>query len=589
MVSKLLRLFLKPIFTEFPFFMLLILLFDYWAIYQFLLFPADWLKAGVNLIRSLLVSMMYSYTLAFLVHYGRTKILKFLIYFIGILIPVIDIFHYLVFNKLLMLTSLLLMLETNQNEIVSFFDKFVLSRAGITTIVVALFLILICYLAEKIRDKICRKLDCLSLRKKDCLGCIVLLVLLGGFSSFKCNLELYNSRCLKDTAYWNESYIYDVDRITNLLFCLFDIIALEDALHIAEKNTLRIKCDKEELIWPDDSTVIILVVGESYIKSHCDLYGYSHRTTPLLELENKKGNLFAFNDVVSPNMYTMEALRNVFNTNSVGDNEKWYDYPFFPAIFHYAGYRVLFWDNQDDTPANDPFDFSLSAYLHSPVISELSYDAQHPYVSLYDGELIDNFSKYWSGYHNGTHHLVMFHLQGQHFKVEDRYPQVVDFQKFVADSIKRTETWMTDEKKQEIAYYDNCTLYNDSVIAQIISIFRDESSVLVYLSDHGENVYDIGDCVGRLYDIPFFYEIPFMIWCSDKYKERHGDIVESIENSVDKPLMSDNLCHLLMRLGGVKSVYYHEDRDVLSPHYICPPRIIGGSRDYDLLKQQKKE
>ena len=76
------------------------------------------------------------------------------------------------------------------------------------------------------------------------------------------------------------------------------------------------------------------------------------------------------------------------------------------------------------------------------------------------------------------------------------------------------------------------------------------SSVLVYLSDHGENVYDIGDCVGRLYDVPYFYEIPFMIWCSDKYVKQHPDIVESIRKSVDKPLMSDNLCHLLMRLGG---------------------------------------
>ena len=143
---------------------------------------------------------------------------------------------------------------------------------------------------------------------------------------------------------------------------------------------------------------------------------------------------------------------------------------------------------------------------------------------------------------------------------------------------------MTDEKKQEIVHYDNCTLYNDSVIAQIISIFRDQSSVLVYLSDHGENVYDIGDCVGRLSDIPYFYEIPFMIWCSDKYKKQHGDIVESIQKSIDKPLMSDNLCHLLMRLGGVKSVYYHENRDVLSPQYQCPPRIITENQNYDSLK-----
>ena len=139
-----------------------------------------------------------------------------------------------------------------------------------------------------------------------------------------------------------------------------------------------------------------------------------------------------------------------------------------------------------------------------------------------------------------------------------------------------------------IAHYDNCTLYNDFVLDQIISIFRDRCSVLVYLSDHGEDIYDTGNNLGRRSDSLQSYEIPFFIWCSDKYKEKHGDIVDSIQKSVDKPLMTDNLGHLLLRLGGVRSKYYNEVRDVLSSSYQCPFRIIGGNQNYDLLKQKKK-
>ena len=573
MQKDILRWVTNPVFAEFPLFLMLILLIDYWALYQFVLSPIDWADIGINTLRFLLIAIVFSYVLTTVVYYTRSRFLKVIFYFFAILLIVIDIYHYVCFHDtLLNPVSIMLILETNKHEIKSFIDDYLWTEAGLITWIVAVLLVIACVLAEKSRAWIGGRLDILSSNIKLLIGCFLLLVLVGGLLSFRCYIELFNSKNIEEIDGWNKRYLQNADRVTNLIYCFCEIKATGEALKTAELNTIKLKDEKQGLKWSSDSTTVILVIGESYSKSHSNLYGYSHQTNPRLKTEQRKGNLFVFNDVLSPNMHTLEALRNIFSINCVGKGEKWYDYPLFPAIFHQAGYRVLFWDNQDDSQAKYPFDFTLNAYLHSPVISELSYDAQHPYVSLYDGELVDDFSKYWSDHHGGMHHLVMFHLQGQHLRAEDHYPQTAEFQKFTADSIKRTETWMTDEKKQEIAHYDNCTLYNDSVIAQIISIFRDQSSVLVYLSDHGENVYDIGDCVGRLYDVPYFYEIPFMIWCSDKYMKQHPDIVESIRKSVDKPLMSDNLCHLLMRLGGVKSIYYHENRDVLSPQYQCSPR-----------------
>ena len=563
----------NPVFAELPLFLMLILLLDYWALYQFALSPTDWADIGINTLRFLLITSVLSYLLTTVVYFTRSRSLKVIFYFFAILLIVIDIYHYVCFHDtLLNPISIMLILETNKHETISFIDDYLLTEAGLITGIVALLLVIACVLVEKSRVWISKKLVILPSNIKSFIGGFLLLVLVCGLLSFRCYIELFSSNNIEEVDGWNKSYLQNADRVTNLIYCFCEIKATGEALKTAELNTIKLKNEKQGLKWPNDSTTVILVIGESYSKSHSDLYGYLHHTNPRLKTEQQKGNLFVFNDVLSPNMHTLEALRNIFSTNSVGNGEKWYDYPFFPAIFHQAGYRVLFWDNQDDSQAKYPFDFTLNAYLHSPVISELSYDAQHPYVSLYDGELVDNFSKYWSDYNGGVHHLVMFHLQGQHLRAEDHYPQTVEFQKFTVDSIKRTEAWMTDEKKQEIAHYDNCTLYNDSVIAQIISFFRDQTSILIYLSDHGENVYDIGDCVGRLYDVPYFYEIPFMIWCSDKYVKQHPDIVESIRKSVDKPLMSDNLCHLLMRLGGVKSVCYQNNRDVLSPQYQCPPR-----------------
>ena len=573
MLREILRRVANPVFAELPLFLMLIFLLDYWAIYQFIINPPNWVDTGINTLRFLLITVVFSYTLTTVVYFTRSRFLKVIFYFFAILLIVIDIYHYVCFHDtLLNPVSIMLILETNKHEIISFIDDYLLTQVGLITGIVALFFVIACVLAEKTRVWISKRLGILSSKNKAFVGSVLLIILVSGLISFRCYIELFSSQNIEETDNWNKHYLQNADRVTNLIYCFCEIKATGDALKTAELNTIKLKNEKQGLEWPNDSTTVIWVIGESYSKSHSNLYGYSHHTNPRLKTEQQKGNLFVFNDVVSPNMHTLEALRNIFSTNSVGNGEKWYDYPFFPAIFHQAGYRVLFWDNQDDSQAKYPFDFTLNAYLHSPVISELSYDAQHPFVSVYDGELVDNFSNYWSDHQGGMHHLVMFHLQGQHLRAEDHYPQTAEFQKFTVDSIKRTEAWMTDEKKQEIAHYDNCTLYNDSVIAQIISIFRGQSSVLVYLSDHGENVYDIGDCVGRLWDVPYFYEIPFMIWCSDKYKNQHGDIVDAIQKAIDRPLMSDNLCHLLLRLGGVKSIFYHENRDVLSPQYQCPPR-----------------
>ncbi len=576
MLRDILRRVTNPIFAELPLFLMLILLLDYWAIYQFVLSPTDWADIGINTLRFLLITAVFSYILTIVVFFTRNRFLKVSFYSFAILLIVIDIYHYVCFHDtLLNPVSIMLILETNKYETISFIDDYLLTEAGLITGFVGLFLVITCVLVEKSRVWISKRISFLSSKSKAFIGGILLIALVSGLLSFRCYIELLSSQNIEETDNWKKRYLQNADRVTNLIYCFCEIKATGEALKTAELNTNKLKNEKQGLAWPNDSTTVILVIGESYSKSHSNLYGYCHQTNPRLKKEQQKGNLFVFKDVLSPNMHTLEALRNIFSTNSVGNGEKWYDYPFFPAIFHLTGYQVFFWDNQDDSRAKYPFDFTLNAYLHGPVISELSYDAQYPFVSLYDGELVDNFSTYWSEHYGGLHRLVMFHLQGQHLRAEDRYPQVAEFQKFTADSVKRTEEWMTDDKKQEIAHYDNCTLYNDSVIAQIISIFRDQSSVLVYLSDHGENVYDIGDCVGRLYDIPYFYEIPFMIWCSEKYKKQHEDIVDVIQRAIDRPLMSDNLCHLLMRLGGVKSVYYHDSRDVLSSQYQCPPRIAN--------------
>lgn len=79
------------------------------------------------------------------------------------------------------------------------------------------------------------------------------------------------------------------------------------------------------------------------------------------------------------------------------------------------------------------------------------------------------------------------------------------------------------------------------------------------------------------------HEIPFMIWCSDKFKESFPQVIGEIKNSLSKPFMTDNLPHLLFHLAKIKTEYYKESKDLLSPSYNCGRRMVHDC-DYDKFR-----
>ncbi len=574
---------LCPVVVEAPFFIMMAMLLDYRAFYWLAKSPMGWLDdwQQYSMLRFVSISLVYSFILTNIVYYTRKKLVKYLFYVFAVLLLCIDVILFLTTHSIISPNSLLLLSETNWDETRGFLQSYLYSIHGLLTLFFFVGLLLVCCLAEKLRSRWLNLYKHLSPIIKKCSSCILVIFLLGGLFSFRYYYELFQCDTIEEADDWSNRSMKNADQITNIIFCFYDLNLAGNVLAKAVYHTKLVKKSHSQLIWPDDSLDVVLVIGESYSKYHSSLYGYSLTTNPRLEREKNDGRLFVYTDAVSPFIYTSEAVRNMLSTNSIGDGEQWYDNPLFPAIFRQAGYKVLFWDNQYDITSAAPYDYTLNAYLHDSEIATLSYDAQRPYVSMHDADLVADYQHYCAGHQINNPTFTIFHLQGQHFSTEERYPQTAEFHYFTVDSIRRTEEWMTTEKKQEIAHYDNCTLYNDYVMDQILTIFRDKCSVLVYLSDHGEDIYDTGDNLGRKVDSKQCYEIPFMIWCSDKYKEKHAGIVEYIQKSVDKPLMSDNLCHLLMRLGGVKSDYYHETRDVLSSQYECPSRIVANRIDYD--------
>ena len=77
--------------------------------------------------------------------------------------------------------------------------------------------------------------------------------------------------------------------------------------------------------------------------------------------------------------------------------------------------------------------------------------------------------------------------------------------------------------------------------------------------------------------------MPFVVWCSDEYIEKHAEILELLNHSADKPYMIDKLCHLLFHIGGIETAYYKKDKDILDSSYQVGRRIVNAVNDYDKI------
>ena len=335
---------------------------------------------------------------------------------------------------------------------------------------------------------------------------------------------------------------------------------------------------------------IVLVIGESYNKHHSQLYGYQKQTTPRQKALQEEGSLVAFSDVVAPWNLTSFVFKHVLSLYAVGDSGEWCDYPLFPEVFRKAGYHVTFITNQFQSKAKEPvWDFSGGFFLNSPELSQLQFDARNSGLQRYDEGVLKTYDAMKK--EETDHNLTILHLMGSHVDYRARYPEKARTH-FKPEMYDRPE--LTDLQRKLLADYDNSLLYNDSVVAAITQKFIDKDAVVIYMPDHGEEIFDDEPIFGRLHSAEIDYrlarnemEIPFWVWGSPKYRENHPYGWLALQNAKGRPLMTDVLPHLLLYLGGISTPLYRSDCNVISSDYDAKrPRMLKGVTDYNKLKKK---
>jgi len=318
------------------------------------------------------------------------------------------------------------------------------------------------------------------------------------------------------------------------------------------------------------------------------LYGYDRKTTPRLE---KRDDIIIFDNVITPYGNTIPCVLSMLSEANY-ENKQDYDKAItIIDIMHSAGFKTYWISNQSPLGVwdNAVFNVAKTADVRKFVNIQSNTSVEVMYVPSYDMKLIEPLSDALKD--DEKNKFIILHLMGSHADYSKRYPNTAEFTVFNEEN----ETWRINMKNT----YDNSILYNDFVMDSMFNLLKlyahnHPNMVLssIYLSDHGENVYDTDakDYIGhgaageRLFNS--ISEIPFIIWLSETYKEIYPQKTETIRKNTSLPFMTDDLFEIIMDITNIKTPYFNKERSLINPDFNPNrKRILFDERDYDVQKK----
>lgn len=527
---------------------------------------------------------------------------KALLYFLLYGVAVVDMYCYERFESTLTPTMLMLVGETNGQEAKEFLTGYLswdVLRTGVGWILLLMLLHILWTIVRKVAGTVRRRLILPKVNRvvltvcKVVSGGVVVWLLYSSVVQTWGNKVAMQRLFSYDTIGQVEHELTRKDQarlyipVYRLAFGIYANRLASHQIVQLEAASQKVQVDSCSYRVP----TIVLIIGESYNKHHSQLYGYDKQTTPRQVALAEEGSLVPFTDVVASWNLTSFVFKHVLSLYAVGDSGEWCDEPLFPEVFRKAGYRVTFVTNQFQPKAKEAvYDFSGGFFLNNPELNKRLFDARSTRLHPYDDGVLKEYDLLAKD--STAHQLVILHLMGSHVDYRARYPQKTG-RRFTPQMYDRPE--LTDKQRRILADYDNSLLYNDSIVAAVTQRFRDKDAVVIYMPDHGEEIFDGKPYMyGRMHGANIDYrlarnemEIPFWIWGSPKYIENHPYGWQAIKDAKDKPMMTDVLPHLLLYLGGVSTPLYREELNVVSPNYNeNRPRILKGVTDYNQVKSE---
>lgn len=324
----------------------------------------------------------------------------------------------------------------------------------------------------------------------------------------------------------------------------------------------------------NEPKIVVLIIGETSRAANFGLYGYERQTTPNLCHLRNKGNLIAFDNVLTQSNTTHKSVPLIMSDIDAAHYDDIYHRKGIITAFKEAGYKTVFLSNQRRNHSFIDF-FGQEADEVEFLTDTIKHDKE-----LKDCVLLKSFCKELNDSSNNKKFIVL-HTYGSHFAYHERYPK--EFSVYVPDVAPEAEY---KYRENLVNSYDNTIRYADNIINQVISDLEKSGTqaALIYTSDHGEDIFDDSR---KLFlhasPTPSFYQlwVPYIVWVSDEYKHVNPDVVKNMNKNIHKPVSSNEVTfHTLLSLGGINGEVLDKTKSVTSASYSCKKRYYLNDHNY---------
>ena len=315
---------------------------------------------------------------------------------------------------------------------------------------------------------------------------------------------------------------------------------------------------------------VVLVLGESMRRNYMHCYGYPLENTPKQDSLVGTGDLVLFSDAVSSAAWTASSIsQSVSFYTQEGPEKEYYKYPALPLVLSKAGYYTYWVSNQETQGTGiQPVATLASTADSTRFVRNRTYGDWNASLDSDILPLLFDRTKTPAG----KDLFEVVHLMGSHTPYSDRY--IHEKAPFTVDNLPKTlpngKPTPSDAKRRGIICdYVNSIHYNDQVVAQIFQRYSQTPAIVIYLSDHGQAVFENPER-------PDYYEhevsqaglmIPLMVYTSPALREEHPEVYEQIVAAKDRKIMTDLLANSICGLLGVKTKYYNARQDFFSSEY----------------------
>lgn len=334
----------------------------------------------------------------------------------------------------------------------------------------------------------------------------------------------------------------------------------------------------------DERKTYIFIVGESANRNHMSLYGYHRDTNP--RLGRMARDLLIFNDVVSSSTHTIPSLRQALLFYKGGDDNILHSASVI-GLLRRAGFSTWWLSNQTASSGG----LTGTAVIVSDAEHQLFLNRSRSegHSVSYDEVLLGALEKALA---DGAGQKAIFvHLLGSHLSYHLRYPGAFDI--FSATDDIADQPHRKGRDKAYINQYDNSIRYTDHIVDSIIKMARaqNDAALVVYFSDHGQEVYDTLPIRGQDAKHPTrnMFDIPFIVWASDKYEQANPQVVERMRESVEGRFSLADFADTAAYLCRVTFDGVTAQRSWFAPEYRPEKRVILDKDDYDKLPALPKE